>query len=85
MQRDQMLGFPALEWVTVVGNEKRQEQPNACEEQRVLADELLREVDAALIDVANGSTADALEHLCVLERALVALRLTIDGRTQNAE
>ena len=53
-------------------------------ELQITVDELLREVDAATIDVANGDHADALEHLCVLERALIALRLTIDGRFQDA-
>jgi hypothetical protein len=33
------------------------------EELRVIADELLREVDAATINLANGHHADALEHL----------------------
>jgi hypothetical protein len=53
-------------------------------ELQITVDELLREVDAATIDLANGQHADALEHLCVLERALVALRLMIDGRLQDA-
>ena len=43
------------------------------EELKILADELLREVDAAAIDTANVSIASALEHLCELERALIAL------------
>jgi hypothetical protein len=34
------------------------------EELQIVADELLREVDAALIDTANASIASALEHLC---------------------
>jgi hypothetical protein len=50
------------------------------EELRIFADELLREVDVATIDMANSRHADALEHLGILERALIALRLTIDGR-----
>jgi hypothetical protein len=54
------------------------------DELRVLADELLREVDAATIDVANGHHADALEHLGILERALVVWRLNIDGRLADA-
>ena len=40
------------------------------EELQILADELLREVDAAMIDTANASIAGALEHLCTLEDAL---------------
>ncbi len=43
------------------------------EELQILADELLREVDAALIDTANASIASGLEHLCELELALIAL------------
>ena len=43
------------------------------EELKILADELLREVDAAMIDTANVSIASALEHLCELEFALIAL------------
>ena len=52
------------------------------EELKILADELLREVDAAAIDTANASLvsitanasiASALEHLCTLELALIAL------------
>ena len=42
-------------------------------ELKILADELLREVDAAAIDTANVSIASALEHLCTLELALIAL------------
>ena len=43
------------------------------EELQIVADELLREVDAAAIDTANVSIASALEHLCTLEDALIAL------------
>ena len=42
--------------------------------------ELLREVDAPLIDTANVSIASALEHLCELERALIALWQYADAK-----
>ena len=50
------------------------------EELKILADELLREVDAAAIDTANVSIASALEHLCELERAWCKPRLGRDLR-----
>lgn len=48
------------------------------EELKVLADALLREVDAAAIDTANGSIGSALDHLCELERGLISVWLRAD-------